>query len=490
MSQPTAEKSVQTQENLFNPNIIINTLNNYHENTTTEVANTLVSMATVAQRPNGKQTSFTCISPQSTHALPVISLADYNCIPTASVLQANVQTKLLAKSVSVDNNRRDLIVENDVQTQETTTISNTTNNDNDECSMDDTSFDSSMSTSNYQSSSNTTNDKKTEGKDSNNNKKRSSYKMKTSLMKKNEDEEIIQYGPIAVRPRKRTAPTLANGRKSKDEFLPPDEDVRRKQRRERNKQAAAKCRRKRNDLKDILEKEERVLMEQQDGLKHSLDSLTEHKQQLESILQRHLSQCTKKLKISTPTTNNITNTNSLNHSNILTNKEIRNDEIKSHYQSQHHILTTVNQTPSTISIDNNNNNGKNSAVTINLANINPNDLFTLNSSRTVTVPATTSTNTGDVSIPMITIHIGPEFAQALLQMQQNAVSVEQKSKLTELFDTRPLAMTLTNLNCLPNNNNSTTIPTLTLAPSSTTTSAALDIQNKNTISNIKNNNND
>ena len=36
--------------------------------------------------------------------------------------------------------------------------------------------------------------------------------------------------------------------------LPPEEDVKRKQRRDRNKQAAAKCRRKRNDLRETLEK--------------------------------------------------------------------------------------------------------------------------------------------------------------------------------------------------------------------------------------------
>jgi len=36
--------------------------------------------------------------------------------------------------------------------------------------------------------------------------------------------------------------------------LPPEEDVKRRQRRDRNKQAAAKCRRKRNDLREELEK--------------------------------------------------------------------------------------------------------------------------------------------------------------------------------------------------------------------------------------------
>lgn len=36
--------------------------------------------------------------------------------------------------------------------------------------------------------------------------------------------------------------------------LPPDEDVKRRQRRDRNKNAAAKCRKKRNELREELEK--------------------------------------------------------------------------------------------------------------------------------------------------------------------------------------------------------------------------------------------
>ena len=35
--------------------------------------------------------------------------------------------------------------------------------------------------------------------------------------------------------------------------LPPEEELKRKQRRDRNKQAAAKCRRKRNNLREELE---------------------------------------------------------------------------------------------------------------------------------------------------------------------------------------------------------------------------------------------
>jgi fos-like antigen len=52
----------------------------------------------------------------------------------------------------------------------------------------------------------------------------------------------------------RPAPTLATGRKSKDTELPPDEARKRQDRRERNKEAAARCRRKREDLTTTLTK--------------------------------------------------------------------------------------------------------------------------------------------------------------------------------------------------------------------------------------------
>jgi hypothetical protein len=39
----------------------------------------------------------------------------------------------------------------------------------------------------------------------------------TSKNKNSQTVEPIQYGPILVKPRKRVAPTLSSGRKSKDE---------------------------------------------------------------------------------------------------------------------------------------------------------------------------------------------------------------------------------------------------------------------------------
>ncbi len=70
--------------------------------------------------------------------------------------------------------------------------------------------DTSMSTDEYNQTRNDLKTRKTTRGKSN----------KTSSTSKNNKQksiESIQYGPIVVKPRKSIAPTLANGRKSKDE---------------------------------------------------------------------------------------------------------------------------------------------------------------------------------------------------------------------------------------------------------------------------------
>jgi hypothetical protein len=151
-------------------------------------------------------------------SLPILSLADYTTshgVPTATAL---------ANQAKITPRKQDNIVEDEI---------------------DD---DASMSTDEYNPTRNYSNvtiksgrGKKVQGKS-------------TVKNKKSQPIEPIQYGPILVKPRKRIAPTLSSGRKSKDEPLPPEEDNKRKQRRDRNKEAAAKCRRKRNELREELEK--------------------------------------------------------------------------------------------------------------------------------------------------------------------------------------------------------------------------------------------
>lgn len=111
--------------------------------------------------------------------MPILSLADYTTsygVPTAAAL-AN-QAKLRPR-------KQDNISE--------------TNDD-----------DASMSTDDYNQTSNDSNStiKTSRGK--------TNRSTSTSKSKKEQPIESIQYGPILVKPRKHVAPTLANGRKSKD----------------------------------------------------------------------------------------------------------------------------------------------------------------------------------------------------------------------------------------------------------------------------------
>ncbi|CAF2512516.1 unnamed protein product [Rotaria sp. Silwood2] len=356
--QPTAEKSVQTQDSPGSATVYIT---NNPENTATEVANTLVSMATGRQRGTTTVKPLNVISvsnqspsSSSSSLLPVLSLADFTTshgVPTATAL---------AHQVKLRPRKQENILES-------------TNDDDDD--------NISMSTDEYNQISNDSNST------TKNRREQTNKPLSTSKNKKNQPTEPIQYGPILVKPRKHIAPTLANGRKSKDEVLPPEEDLKRKQRRDRNKQAAAKCRKKRNELRERLEKTEQILVEQEQNLQRSVQNLTERKHQLEILLHRHA--CLKNSHISmTQTTSN--------------NLNLSKTDVK--------IIPTTDS-----------NNSK--RVTINLTNAQ--DLFT-NTSLTRLTTTTDPSSSG--TVPMITIHILPEVAQALL----GSTSID-KNKLADLL---------------------------------------------------------
>jgi len=199
--QQTAEKSVQTQDSSGSTTLY---LTNNPENTATEVANTLVSMATGRQR--GTTTTvkqlvknhsklfssnsflFTLfqnvinVSNQSasSSSLPIISLADYTTsrgVPTATALANQAKLTPRKQETNMGSNDEDALMLSDEYNQ-------TQNESN--------------------STMKTRRGKQTKS-------------ISTSKTKKQQSIEPIQYGPILVKPRKQVAPTLANGRKSKDE---------------------------------------------------------------------------------------------------------------------------------------------------------------------------------------------------------------------------------------------------------------------------------
>ena len=100
-----------------------------------------------------------------------------------------------------------------------------------------------------------------------------------------------RYGPIVVRPRKNPAPTLASGRKSKYISLNPDEERKRDIRRTRNRQAAEKCKLKRNEIEDKLELTLNTLRAEQAALLKEREALQAKKLSYESAYNKHIETC-------------------------------------------------------------------------------------------------------------------------------------------------------------------------------------------------------
>lgn len=86
-------------------------------------------------------------------------------------------------------------------------------------------------------------------------------------------------------------------RRSRNEKLTPEEEDRRKIRRERNKVAAAKCRQRRVDLTNKLINESENLEEEKATLENEIQTLQQQKEQLEFLLQAHKPMCSAKHKI-------------------------------------------------------------------------------------------------------------------------------------------------------------------------------------------------
>uniref|UniRef100_A0A3B1KH43 Si:ch211-153j24.3 n=1 Tax=Astyanax mexicanus TaxID=7994 RepID=A0A3B1KH43_ASTMX len=83
----------------------------------------------------------------------------------------------------------------------------------------------------------------------------------------------------------------AGRRKGQKEQLSPEEEERRKIRRERNKLAAAKCRNRRRELTDSLQAETDSLEEEKAALQAEITSLMKEKEQLELLLTAHEPHC-------------------------------------------------------------------------------------------------------------------------------------------------------------------------------------------------------
>ncbi|XP_076004855.1 v-fos FBJ murine osteosarcoma viral oncogene homolog Ab [Genypterus blacodes] len=98
--------------------------------------------------------------------------------------------------------------------------------------------------------------------------------------------------PAYSRPGMRSAALKAHsGKKGKFDQVNPEEEEKRKVRRERNKQAAAKCRNRRRELTDTLQAETDQLEDEKSGLQNDIANLLKEKERLEFILAAHQPIC-------------------------------------------------------------------------------------------------------------------------------------------------------------------------------------------------------
>lgn len=106
-----------------------------------------------------------------------------------------------------------------------------------------------------------------------------------------DDNDIIEFGPIKVKPRKKPAPTLATGRRSKYEVLSADEAQKRDIRRARNRAAAERVRISRLTIEQQLLEQIAQLEKQETSLMNDVDILQHQKLNLETRLFTHEQMC-------------------------------------------------------------------------------------------------------------------------------------------------------------------------------------------------------
>lgn len=110
-----------------------------------------------------------------------------------------------------------------------------------------------------------------------------------------DDHDIIEFGPIKVKPRKKPAPTLATGRRSKYETLSPEDEQKRELRRARNRAAAERVRINRLGVEQNLKNQIDVLQQEEKQLLVNIDNLQREKLKLESRILTHEQICPTRL---------------------------------------------------------------------------------------------------------------------------------------------------------------------------------------------------
>lgn len=119
-----------------------------------------------------------------------------------------------------------------------------------------------------------------------------------------DDNDTIAFGPIKVKPRKKPAPTLATGRRSKYEVLSPEEEHKRNIRRARNRAAAERVRVSRLSVEQQLLNQIAELESQEAKLSQNVQVLQHQKLHLETRLFTHERMCSNMTQTNPSVTSN------------------------------------------------------------------------------------------------------------------------------------------------------------------------------------------
>lgn len=98
---------------------------------------------------------------------------------------------------------------------------------------------------------------------------------------------LINYGPIRVRKRQTSAPTLATGRRSKDDHVEGEDLLKRNIRRMKNRESARNLKKIRDDIQQSLQTELQHLEFEEHKLSSQVKTLQIYKQYLEEQCRRH-----------------------------------------------------------------------------------------------------------------------------------------------------------------------------------------------------------
>lgn len=113
----------------------------------------------------------------------------------------------------------------------------------------------------------------------------------TSTTSHDDHHDIVEFGPLKVKQRKKPAPTLATGRRSKYEALSPEEEYKRNVRRERNRAAAERVRVSRLNIEQQLQDQIDTLETEEEQLLTNVQTLQYRKLQLETRIHSHGNVC-------------------------------------------------------------------------------------------------------------------------------------------------------------------------------------------------------